>query len=277
MEDLRVAAVTMRSRVGEPAENLDRMEGFLGRAAREGARAVCFPEMNISGYGLRQSFTSLAEPIPGPSSDAVVRMARSHRLLILAGLAEKAEGGGVFISHFAASPEGLLGVYRKIHLGPPEEGLYVAGTEAPVFQLGRTTFGMELCFDGHFPELSTVLALKGAEVFFIPHASPRESPGEKQGRWLRYLGARAYDNSAFLVACNQVGPTESGLNFPGAALILTPRGEVLASGAGEGEGMIFADLREEALRETRESQRGFFLGRRRPELYRELIRQTINS
>jgi N-carbamoylputrescine amidase len=270
MEDLIVAAVAMRSVVGKKAENLARMEALADQAARKGARAVCFPELNISGYGLREKMDSFAETIPGPSTNAVLRMAKTYHLLILAGLAEKRGENQFFISQFIAGPAGLLGIYRKLHLGPSEEGIYQAGNECPVFQFEKAAFGIELCFDGHFPELSTLLALKGAEVIFVPHASPRESSEQKQERWLRYLAARAYDNSVFVVACNQAGETESGLNFSGAALILDPRGEVMASSRDDGEGMILAELKKDTLQRVRESPRGFFLRKRRPELYREL-------
>ena len=270
MEDLRVAAAVMRSAAGKKAENLARMEVLVQEAARRGAQAVCFPEMNVSGYGLRQEMGSFAEPIPGPSTEAVLKMAGQYNVVILAGLAEKAEKGRYFISHFAAGPEGLIGVYRKIHLGPPEEGIFHAGTDGSVFSFDKARFGIELCFDGHFPELSTLLALNGAEVIFIPHASPRESSEEKKERWFRYLPARAYDNSVFLVACNLLGETESGLAFSGSALILGPKGEILAESQDGGEEVILADLKVETLRKVRENSKGFFLGRRRPEIYRKL-------
>ena len=270
MEEIKVAAVVMRSAVGKPWENLARMEIFVRQAAFQGARVVCFPEMNITGYSLRQSMSSFAETIPGPSTEIVLKMAQDNGLLILAGLAERKSPGEVFISHFAAGPEGLLGVYRKLHLGPPEERIYQAGSELMVLHYGRIPFGIELCFDAHFPELSTLLALKGAEVIFIPHASPRESSREKRERWLRYLSARAYDNSLFVVACNQVGESESGLAFSGTALVLSPRGEIMAVKDEADEGIIYADLRETVLKEVRENHRGFFLRRRRPELYKEL-------
>lgn len=270
MEDIRVAAVVMESKVGKKAENLARMEPFVRRAADQGAHIVCFPELNISGYSLRQNISSFAEKIPGPGSEAVLMMAREHGLLILAGLAEEGVEGKYFISHFAASPEGLLGVYRKLHLGPPEEGVYQPGCDWPVFQFAGCTFGIELCFDAHFPELSTMLALRGAEIIFMPHASPRETPPEKKERFLRYLTARAYDNSVYVVACNQTGETESGLAFPGTALILNPRGEVMAADGDGGEEMIFADLKEADLKKVRENPQGFFLRRRRPALYKEL-------
>ena len=270
MENLKVAAAVMRSVWGRKAENLAGMEVLVGEAARRGAQAVCFPEMNVSGYGLRQEMESFAEPIPGPSLEAVLKMAREYDLVILAGLAEKAEKNQYFISHFAAGPEGLIGVYRKIHLGPPEEGIFQPGTECPVFSLGKARFGIELCFDGHFPELSTLLALKGAEVIFVPHASPRESAAEKKERWLRYLPARAYDNSIFLVACNLLGETESGLAFSGSALILDPKGEILAESRDGEEEIVLAELKSEALRRVRENPKGFFLGRRRPEIYNKI-------
>ena len=270
MEDLRVAAAVMRSAAGKRAENLARMETLVREAARRGARVVCFPEMNVSGYGLRQGMDSFAEPIPGPSTEAVLKMAREYDLLILAGLAEKTGKDRYFISHFAAGPEGLIGVYRKIHLGPPEEGIFQAGTECPVFSFDKARFGIQLCFDGHFPELSTLLALKGAEVIFIPHASPRESSAEKKARWLRYLPARAYDNSVFLVACNLLGETESGLAFSGSALILDPKGEILAESQDGGEEIILADLKSDTLRGVRENSKGFFLGRRRPAIYSKI-------
>jgi len=271
MEDLRVAAVTMRSAIGKKAENLSRMEFLVREAARNGAQAICFPELNVSGYNLRRNQEEIAEAIPGPSSEAVWQMAQKNEVLILAGLAEKKEAG-VFISHLAAGPGGIQGVYRKIHLGTPEEGIYQAGKEMPLFRYRGIHFGMELCFDGHFPELSTALALKGAEIIFIPHASPRESGEDKRERWLRYLPARAYDNSVFVVACNATGKTENGFTFPGAAIILNPKGEVLASNQGEEEEVVYADLQKESLRKVRENPHGFFLNKRRPELYREPLK-----
>lgn len=267
MEDLRVAAVSMLCAPGNKAENLSRMEKLLRGAAQSGAKAVCFPELNICGYLLKRNLGEIAETIPGPSSEAVWQMAQKNEVLVLAGLAEKKDGK-IFISHFAAGPEGILGVYRKTHLATVEEGIYHPGEECPVFRHRGAVFGIQLCFDGHFPELSTALALKGAEILFFPHASPRESGQEKRDRWLRYLSARAYDNSLFVAACNPTGRTENGLSFPGAAVIIDPKGEVLAANQGEGEETILADLRREALLRVRGNPHGFFLNRRRPDLYR---------
>jgi N-carbamoylputrescine amidase len=272
MEDFRIALVTMISALGDKTANLSRMERLVRRAAEGGAQAVCFPELNIGGYVLKNP-AETAETIPGPSSEAVWQMAQKYEILILAGLPERQEDK-VFISHLAAGPEGILGVYRKIHLGTNEEGTYQAGSECPVFRYRGTNFGIELCFDGHFPELSTILALKGAEAIFIPHASPRESGEGKRERWLRYLPARAYDNSVFVAACNPTGTTENGFSFPAAAVVLDPKGEVLAANRGEGEEIVQAVLRKDALAKVRENPHGFFLNRRRPELYGQLSKKA---
>jgi len=115
MENVRVAAVMMRSAIGNKAENLSRMEVWARKAAREGAQVVCFPELNITGYNLRRNPEEVAEAIPGPSSEAVWQMAQKNEILILAGLVER-NAGGFFISHCVVVPDGILGVYRKVDL-----------------------------------------------------------------------------------------------------------------------------------------------------------------
>ena len=268
MNDLRVAVVIMRSGFGEIESNLARMEQFVRQAARSNADIICFPEMNITGYALREEIRKFAEPVSGPSTREVRRIAEENNIMTLAGLAEQTENGGVAITQIIVSPSGDVATYRKLHLSAGERELFEAGNEAPVFTTGGTTFGIQLCYDAHFPELSTLLALKGAEVMFMPHASPPpESPDEKRERWLRYLSARAYDNSTFVVACNQTGDGGAGIRFSGVGLVLDPRGEIVAETSGDEEKMVIAELKAEVLARTRRTRRGFFLAHRRPELY----------
>jgi len=273
MDDLRVAVVVMRSELGETSDNLNRVKARVREAASEGAGLVCFPELNLTGYSVHEIVRSIAEPIPGPSSQAVVDMARENGIIVLAGLVEKDREGTIFASHLVASPEGLEGVYRKCHLGPFEEALYCAGDSLPVFTFKGTGFGIQLCYDNHFPEQGTLLALKGAHILFCPHASPRGTPEKKQRSWLRHLTARAYDNGVFVVACNQTGNNKDGLEFPGLAMVLNPSGEVIAEHVSVEEGVLVADLRAAELAHVREDRMRFFLPNRRPELYEELIKK----
>ena len=130
------------------------------------------------------------------------------------------------------------------------------------------TFGIQLCYDAHFPELCAHMAVNGAEVIFVPHASPRGNPGEKYFSWMRHLPARAYDNSLFVIACNQTGDNERGLDLPGVALAFDPSGNLLAKSVGGKEGLLVVDLKAAVFDRVRSHKLGFFLPHRRPEIYR---------
>jgi predicted amidohydrolase len=270
MKDLRIAAVVMRSLMGETSDNLNRTAAWVRKAALQGASLVCFPELNLTGYSVREAARSVAEPIPGPLSEGVIQMARENGVCILAGLVEKGTDGRVFASQLVAGRQGLQGVYRKCHLSPFEQPLYSSGNDLPMFKSGDATFGIELCYDTHFPELSTLLTLKGAEILFCLHASPRGTPEEKQRSWMRHLTARAYDNSVFVVACNQTGDNNDGLEFPGLAFALNPSGEVIDEDISGDEGILIADLAAAELAHVRENRMRFFLPSRRPDLYEGL-------
>jgi len=270
VEAVRVAAVVMQSSVGKTSDNLVRIESFVREAAAKGVQLICFPEASITGYTIEKVIRTYAEPVPGPSSDVLVRLSKSTGLTILSGLIERGEGGDLFISHLVATPQGLGDVYRKLHLAPNEESAYSQGNELPTYRYGDMTFGIQLCYDTHFPEVTTILTLKGMEILFLPYASPRETPKEKRDRWLRYLSARAYDNSIFVVACNQVGCSGKGVTFPGVALILDPKGRIMAEACGDVETIAIADLTAKDIEDVRRSDMGFFLRRRRPEICKDM-------
>jgi N-carbamoylputrescine amidase len=269
MRDLRVAAAIMQSQVGDPQGNLSRIHRFTKRAAALGARLVCFPEASITGYAFRLPLNHMAETVPGPLTDALQEMATENRITVLAGLIEKTERETFYLTHLVASSDGRLASYRKTHLGPPEREAFRPGEEIPIFHDQGAAFGIQLCYEGHFPELSTALALKGADILFFPHASPRGSPSQKAAKWMRYLPARAVDNAVFVVACNQTGRHPGGMSFPGVALILDPRGRVLARATGWEERLITADLKAQDLHRVRQHPMAYFLPHRRPDLYRE--------
>jgi len=276
MDELRIGVVAMNSLSGRKHRNLERMEAFIRRGAEQKVQWICFPELSISGYSLEAEALADGEPIPGPSTDTVHHWAKAYGMLILTGLIEKGRPGEFFISHVALSPSGWMGVYRKTHLGPAEMGRFQSGKEIPVFEEEGVRFGIQLCYDGHFPEVSRIQALQGAEVIFIPHASPRETTAAKQQRWFRYLASRAYDNGVFVVACNQAG--ENGkLVFSGGAMVFSPRGEVMAQSNAEGEDWVVAHLKGKDLRDVRESPHGYFLPHRRPELYHALVKPFDQS
>lgn len=270
MENLRIAAVCMKSLAGAIDKNLDRMESFVLGASEKGVDIICFPELSITGYILKDPINRLSGPPSEEIIERVAGMAQEKGLLIIAGMIEIEYGEKPYISQVVAGPDGLLGLYRKTHLSPPEKEGYRAGQSIGAFSYRDIIFGVQLCYESHFPEISTLMALRGAKIIFMPHASPWGSPEEKVQSWLRHLPSRAFDNALFIVACNQVGKTREGLSFPGAALALNPAGRVIARYAENKENMVFADLKMDELQKIREHRMKYFIPYRRPELYKEL-------
>jgi len=267
MRDIRIAAVTFNSAVNQISPNLDRMISWIEKAKTNGADLICFPELNVTGYSTKTEMNICAEPIPGPISERLLQMAHKNQIVILAGMAEMDKKGRVFASHLVVTPQTISGIYRKIHIAPPEHNIFSPGNSVPLFEVQAVKFGIQLCYDAHFPELSTRMAVEGADIIFIPHASPRGTPTEKFNSWMRHLTARAFDNSAFIVACNQVGENQNGLHFPGVAVIIDPSGEVIEKNIGDKAGMIIADLKADVLETVRGHRMRYFLPNRRPELY----------
>lgn len=268
MKNTRIAAVVCRAPLNRVDENLARMARWVAAAEGRHVDIVWFPELNICGYSTRESLQPSAEPIPGPITAKVAAMAAAHEVTILAGMVETGPTEKVYVSHLAVSPEGLLGHYRKLHVAPPELPVFDAGENVPLFQSGDLTFGIQLCYDAHFPELTTRMAMRGADVVFFPHASPRSSAQQKAASWSRHLPARAFDNGIYVVACNQVGDNGVGLNFPGVAMAVDPSGNVIQERLTEVDDMLVVDLEAETLKAVRSHPMRYFLPNRRPELYR---------
>ncbi len=269
MDDLKIAAVCMHSIPGKVDKNLDRMEAMAREASANGADVICFPELSVTGYiqespGHIYRRDKLEEIV-----DRLVFIARDRKIVLIGGLIEVVNQGKPYIAQIITGPEGLIGCYRKTHLGPTETTIYRPGQKIDVFRAGKTLFGVQLCYEGHFPELSTQMALMGADIVFIPHASPRGEPKEKLESWLRHLPARAFDNGVFVIACNQVGASGGSLTFPGVAVAFGPDGRLSAQYVGKRENILYVELRDEILQDVRKHRMRYFLPERRPSLYKK--------
>ena len=278
MKKTRIALVQMQAETGNVKGNLAKIADYTERAAKDKVDVICFPELSITGYNKIKGYLT-PETIPGPSADYISSLACLLRVIILAGLPEKSSSERPFISQMVAFPEGKVAVYRKTHLGKTEVSAFSPGDKIPVFQGETANFGIGICWDMHFPELSTVLALKGAEIIFAPHASPKVM-GNRRESWLKYLTARAYDNGLYVAACNLVGTDGESKEFCGGALVLDPKGNIVAESFTGEEGMLVADLDPDLVNNMRQKERkvmsdSFYLDFRRPELYSDLRRKSI--
>ncbi len=227
--------------------NVEKAAHWLERAVRENeAEMLVLPETITTGFspGMgAEELWDLVDTIPGRITEPIARAARNLGVHVVLPTYERGpERGVVYNSAALINPQGeVIGVYRKTHLFPTERlsgpstgsgcgGWSTPGTEAPVFQTELGTIGMIICYDGDFPELSRVLAIKGAEVIVRPAALLRSFE-----IWEMTNRARAYDNHVYMVACNAIGPDAGGNYYFGHSQIVSPIAQVLAQARGTEE------------------------------------------
>lgn len=271
MQTIRIAAAMLQTPVGRSDDNLAAVVAWTRRARRAGARLVCFPEMTLTGYSNQGTLAPHAMSAESPAAGTLRRLATQEGMTLLVGTAEPGPDGRLYAAHWVVRPGVPIAVYRKTHIAPPEARVLAPGDHVPVFDGQGFRFGIQLCYDAHFPELSAHMACLGADVIFFPHASPRGTPSEKLASWMRHLTARAFDNSVFVVACNQSGDNGEGLFFPATAVVIGPSGDLLAQDASGREGLLVVDLEAAMLDHVRGHRMRHFFPNRRPDLYRRLL------
>ena len=219
--------------------------------------------MNLTGYVAGEKGRQIAVSLKPQWTDRLSEIAAKLNIVILAGLIEMGESHRIFATHLAFFPDAPPDRYRKLHLSPFEAPYFTPGNRVATFNAFGMKFGIQLCYDAHFPDLSTAMALKDADVVFIPHASPRGSSEDKFNSWMRHLTARAYDNGMYIAAVNQTGKNGGGLEFPGLALCIGPDGNLVSKNTDGREAFHIIDLDPKALDRVRSHQMRYFLPNRR--------------
>jgi N-carbamoylputrescine amidase len=273
----------------DPAANLARAIAGIEEAARRGAAIVCLQELFRSQYFCQREDTALfalAEPIPGPSTDALGRAAAAQRVSVIASLFEKRAEGVFHNTAVLIGPDGGIGgVYRKMHI--PDDPLYY---EKYYFAPGDKGFrafatpvarvGALVCWDQWFPEAARLTALRGAEILFYPtaigwHPSEKAEYGEAQyGAWETIQRSHAIANGVFVAAVNRVG-IEGGLEFWGGSFVCDPFGRVLARAGHEREEVIVVRCDRRLIAETRRNWP--FLRDRRIDAYDGLLQRYLDE
>ncbi|MCG8636969.1 MAG: amidohydrolase [Desulfobacterales bacterium] len=269
MTILRAALVIQHCPAGNFDTNLARTLAAVSRAAARKADVVVFPEMNLTGYVTGEKIGSVACPVESRWIQKLQQESDRHNLIILTGLVEQETESRLFATHLIIRPGLSPAYYRKLHLSPFEARYFTPGDRVRVFEGKGVNFGIQLCYDAHFPELSTSMALKKADIIFIPHASPRGTSDEKFTSWMRHLTARAFDNGVFVVAVNQTGENGDGLSFPGVALAIGPDGHLVSKNTGNIETIHMVEMDMDALDRVRSHKMRYFLPNRRANLVDE--------
>jgi predicted amidohydrolase len=293
MKPFRIAAVTMNGLLGRAKENLEAIGRWTQKAAEAGAQLVLFPELAVTGHCDPETAAN-AEALPaGPATQQMLRLARTCGIHICAGLAER-DGDAVYNSQIVAGPGGYLGAQRKIHLSRDEGNHFQPGEEVRVFDLGFCRAGIGICYDNWSPEVPRLLAIHGAELLLMPHASRMrmwtDSPDSERAAarhahsfFRRVMAARAYENSCWVVVVNQAGragmldcyPADHA-NQPhhaGGCMVFDPFGEAVAELPADRieEALLVADLDPRTLEDAR-AHPNCTLRSRRPEVYGDLAR-----
>ncbi|MFE0099329.1 carbon-nitrogen family hydrolase [Streptomyces sp. NPDC059009] len=247
---------SVNSRRGRVAS---RVREVAAREGLEGDGLIVLPELWTTGAFAYRSFAADAEPLEGPTYEAMAKAASEAGVWLHAGsITERAapdsgaaDGEGpLYNTSLVFSPDGeLAAAYRKIHRFGFDKGeavLMAAGTELATVRLPETTLGLATCYDLRFPELFRGLVDAGAETLVIPAGWPER----RRAHWTLLAQARAVENQAYVLACGAVG-TNGGVEQAGHSIVVDPWGEVLGE-AGAGEEVLTVDLDLGKVARTRE-------------------------
>jgi predicted amidohydrolase len=237
----------------DKAATLEKMNAFIAEAAARGCDLVIFPELALNTWGVCgecadahrpcEWHRAQAEGADGPSCRAVVDMAEAHGLHVIYGFEELGDPGAIHNSANVVAPDGLVGTYRKLHLGIPlETDRFTPGDALPVFETDIGRIGISICYDFYQgPELSRILALKGARLLVNPtgrSAMPRAREHLEQVTLVR-----AHENLVAAASANRVGERHGPPAWAGGSVIAVPQFPgfpVTLARAGVDEGLITA-------------------------------------
>jgi N-carbamoylputrescine amidase len=290
----------------DAADNLRRAEASIREAARRGAQIICLKELFNAPYFCKSQEArrfDLAEPIPGPTTDALRRLARELAVVLVVPLFERQAAGIYRNSAAVIDADGaLLGVYRKMHI--PDDPLFFEKyyftpgeghvppegpnpTHANGFAVWKTryaTIGVLICWDQWYPEAARITSLLGAEVLFYPtaigwHPAEQAEWGAAQvDAWRTAQRAHAIANGVYVAAPNRIGHEPEagtdGLTFFGHSFIVDPFGRYVAE-AGQDEAILIARC-DPALIET-VRQNWPFLRDRRVDAYGPILNRYLGA
>ncbi len=252
MKEFVAACVQIAITPNDVQANVEKGVAWLERAVKEyDAELVVFPETVTTGFvtGLEtDALWYLVGDVPGRTTADIQKAAKAHGVHVVWPTYRRGpERGVIYNSAVLIGPDGgIVGIYDKTHPFPVERreggGWVTRGNRADVFETALGSIGAIICYDGDFPELSRLLAVRGAEVIVRPSALLRSFD-----IWHITNAARAYDNHVYVVATNSMGPDAGGNYYFGHSMIVNPITWRLAQARG-GEEIIAARLDPDPLR-----------------------------
>ncbi len=287
-----VGLIQMRS-TAAPAENLARATARIREAAARGAQIICLPELFRSPYFCREEnadLFKLAEPIPGPTTEALSGVARELKISLIVSVFERRAAGVYHNSAAVIDADGsLLGRYRKMHI--PDDPLYYEKFYFTPGDLGFPNFdtrygriGVQICWDQWYPEGARLTSLRGAQILFYPTSigwHPREKAefgAAQHDAWRTIQRGHAIANGVYVAVVNRVGfegPADAGLEFWGRSFLADPFGRVVAEASDSDEEILVAECDPALSEETRRNWP--FLRDRRIDAYQPILERWLGE
>src|ERR1700677_637421 len=277
----------------EPDANLRKTLALAERAAKQGAQIICTQELFRSQYFCQtedhKNF-ALGEKIPGPTTDAFCKLAKKHKVVIIASLFEKRAAGVYHNTAAVIDADGsLMGIYRKMHI--PDDPLFYEKFYFTPGDLGFKTWntrfgkiGVLVCWDQWFPEAARLTAMAGAQILFYPtaigwHPSEREKYGEAHhSSWETIQRAHAVANGCYVAVTNRVGLEQpiggDGIKFWGQSFIANTSGQIVAKAGIEEEQILVHEIDLATVDVTRTHWP--FLRDRRIDAYGDLTKRLVD-
>lgn len=279
----------------DPQANLKKASTRVEQAASLGVDVVCLPELFCFQYFCQRedtAFFELAEPIPGPTTEEMGKIARANRVVVIVPVFERRALGIYHNSAVVIDTDGsIVGIYRKMHI--PDDPLYYekfyftpGDLGFKVFDTSTGRIGVLICWDQWFPEAARLVSLMGASVIFYPtaigwHPHEREKFGQTQiDAWRTVQRGHAIANGVYVASVNRVGyeslsSEEPGIDFWGSSFICDPQGVVLAEASSDREEIVIGEVDLTRIEDVR--QNWPFFRDRRVDAYGEITSRFIDS
>ena len=287
----RVGLVQMSCAI-DPNENLEKALWRIREAASRGAQIVCLQELFRSQYFCREEnaeLFALAEPIPGPTTETLGRLASELGIVIIASLFERRAAGLYHNTAAVIGSDGaIIGLYRKMHI--PDDPLYFEKFYFTPGDLGFVNFdtsfgrvGVLVCWDQWYPEAARLSSIAGAGILFYPtaigwHPAEKAQFGPAQlDAWRTIQRAHAIANGIYVAAVNRVGfegPPDRGLEFWGSSFVADPFGQVIAEASCTTEEILVAECDPARMEEVRRNWP--FLRDRRVDAYSPILKRWLD-
>ncbi|HGJ5856996.1 nitrilase-related carbon-nitrogen hydrolase [Arsenophonus nasoniae] len=240
---MKIALAQIDTVLGNKRKNLLKIENLCSKAAKENVDIICFPELSTTGYSpelLGSNLWNLSESFGGKTDTLLSELSNSLKLTIICGFIERGKisgevfnSAGIWIPH----KKHFLGTFQKIHLINNERIWFTQGMHIPLFDTPKCRVGIMICHDVGFPELARIIALKGADIIFLPSAWHKEA----KDIWTINCASRALENGIHLAAVNRCGKEEN-LHFFGGSQLIDARGQTLKLANYNSEELIFCEV-----------------------------------